>query len=68
MRRENIVYLGDLVTRSEAQLLRVQNFGRKSLNEIKTVLAGLGLSLGTTIPDWPPNDIEALAKQFSDDQ
>lgn len=66
MKNENIVYIGDLVTHSEAKLLRVPNFGRKSLNEIKAMLAGLGLSLSMDVPDWPPDDIEMLAKRYGE--
>lgn len=66
MRHENIVYIGDLVTRSEAVLMRVPNFGRKSLNEIKVALATLGLSLGMEVPDWPPEDVESLARRYAD--
>ncbi len=47
-------------------MLRTPNFGRKSLNEIKEVLAGLGLHLGMEVPDWPPEDIEGLAKKYDD--
>lgn len=66
MRHENIVYIGDLVTRSEAELMRVPNFGRKSLNEIKVTLAAMGLSLGMETPDWPPENVEALARRYAD--
>lgn len=66
MRHENIVYIGDLVTRSEAALMRVPNFGRKSLNEIKVALATLGLGLGMEAPEWPPDDVEALARRYAD--
>jgi DNA-directed RNA polymerase alpha subunit len=48
---------------SEAELLRIPNFGRKSLNELKEVLAQVGLDLGLAIPDWPRSDIESLSKQ-----
>lgn len=54
----NIVYLGDLVTRSEADLMGTPNFGRKSLDEIKTVLATWGLKLGMCFPDWPPENMD----------
>jgi DNA-directed RNA polymerase subunit alpha len=47
-------------------MLRTPNFGRKSLNEIKEVLAGLGLHLGMEVQNWPPEDIEALAKKHED--
>ena len=52
LRSENIRYIGDLVTRSEAQLLRTPNLGRKSLAEIKNILADQGLSLGLHVEGW----------------
>ncbi|CAI8311054.1 MAG: DNA-directed RNA polymerase subunit alpha [Hyphomonadaceae bacterium] len=66
LKNDNIVYIGDLIQKSEAEMLRTPNFGRKSLNEIKEVLAGMGLHLGMDVPDWPPEDIEALAKKYDD--
>jgi len=66
LKNDNIVYIGDLIQKSEAEMLRTPNFGRKSLNEIKEVLAGLGLHLGMEVPDWPPEDIEGLAKKYDD--
>jgi hypothetical protein len=62
----NIVYIGDLIQKSEGEMLRTPNFGRKSLNEIKEVLAGMGLHLGMDIPGWPPENIEDLAKRFEE--
>ena len=47
-------------------MLRTPNFGRKSLNEIKEVLQQLDLNLGTSVSEWPPDNIEELAKQFED--
>ncbi len=66
LKNDNIVYIGDLIQKSEAEMLRTPNFGRKSLNEIKEVLAGMGLHLGMEVPDWPPDDIEGLAKRYDD--
>ncbi|MEL6385871.1 MAG: DNA-directed RNA polymerase subunit alpha [Pseudomonadota bacterium] len=66
LKNDNIVYIGDLIQKSEAEMLRTPNFGRKSLNEIKEVLAGMGLHLGMDVPDWPPEDIEGLAKRYDD--
>jgi DNA-directed RNA polymerase subunit alpha len=66
LKNDNIVYIGDLIQKSEAEMLRTPNFGRKSLNEIKEVLAGLGLHLGMEVQNWPPDDIEALAKKHED--
>ena len=45
-------------------MLRTPNFGRKSLNEIKEVLASMGLHLGMDVPSWPPENIEDLAKKY----
>ena len=64
LKNDNIVYIGDLVQKSEAEMLRTPNFGRKSLNEIKEVLAQMGLHLGMEIPGWPPENIEDLAKRL----
>ena len=66
LKNDNIVYIGDLVQKSESEMLRTPNFGRKSLNEIKQVLQQMDLGLGTPVPDWPPENIEDLAKQFED--
>lgn len=54
LRNANLLRVGDVVIQSEAELLRVPNFGRKALNEIKEVLSSLGLRLGMDIPGWPP--------------
>ncbi|MDR3485412.1 MAG: DNA-directed RNA polymerase subunit alpha [Bradyrhizobium sp.] len=66
LKNDNIVYIGDLVQKSEAEMLRTPNFGRKSLNEIKEVLAQMGLHLGMEVPGWPPENIDELAKRFED--
>ena len=66
LKNDNIVYIGDLIQKTEAEMLRTPNFGRKSLNEIKEVLTGMGLHLGMEIVDWPPENIEELAKKFED--
>ena len=66
LKNDNIVYIGDLVQKTEAEMLRTPNFGRKSLNEIKEVLAQMGLHLGMEVPGWPPENIEDLAKRFED--
>ncbi|MEM6413551.1 MAG: DNA-directed RNA polymerase subunit alpha [Pseudomonadota bacterium] len=66
LKNDNIVYIGDLIQKTEAEMLRTPNFGRKSLNEIKEVLAGLGLHLGMDVPDWPPDNIEELAKKYDE--
>jgi DNA-directed RNA polymerase subunit alpha len=64
LKNDNIIYIGDLVQKSEPEMLRTPNFGRKSLNEIKEVLASMGLRLGMDIPGWPPENIEDLAKKL----
>jgi DNA-directed RNA polymerase subunit alpha len=66
LKNDNIVYIGDLIQKTEAEMLRTPNFGRKSLNEIKEVLAAMGLHLGMEVPNWPPDNIEELAKRFED--
>ena len=66
LKNDNIVYIGDLVQKSESEMLRTPNFGRKSLNEIKEVLQHMDLGLGISVADWPPENIEELAKKFED--
>ncbi|SOB87492.1 DNA-directed RNA polymerase subunit alpha [Sphingomonas guangdongensis] len=64
LKNDNIIYIGDLVQKTEAEMLRTPNFGRKSLNEIKEVLSSMGLRLGMEIPGWPPENIEEMAKKL----
>ena len=66
LKNDNIVYIGDLVQKTEQEMLRTPNFGRKSLNEIKEVLASMGLGLGLTVTGWPPENIEELAKKVEE--
>ena len=66
LKNDNIIYIGDLVQKTEAEMLRTPNFGRKSLNEIKEVLSQMGLHLGMEIPAWPPENIEDLAKRLEE--
>jgi len=66
LKNDNIVYIGDLIQKTEAEMLRTPNFGRKALNEIKEGLAAMGLHLGMEVPDWPPENIEDLAKRYED--
>ncbi|MDJ0937830.1 MAG: DNA-directed RNA polymerase subunit alpha [Kiloniellales bacterium] len=66
LKNDNIVYIGDLVQKSEAEMLRTPNFGRKSLNEIKEVLSQMGLHLGMEIPTWPPENIEEMVKKLEE--
>jgi len=66
LKNDNIVYIGDLVQKTEPEMLRTPNFGRKSLNEIKEVLSSMSLYLGMEIPNWPPVDIIELSKKLED--
>ena len=66
LKNDNIVYIGDLVQKSEAEMLRTPNFGRKSLNEIKEVLTHMGLTLGMDVAGWPPDNIEELARKVEE--
>ncbi|MBS0960082.1 MULTISPECIES: DNA-directed RNA polymerase subunit alpha [Acetobacter] len=66
LKNDNIIYIGDLVQKSEQEMLRTPNFGRKSLNEIKEVLTSMGLSLGMNVPAWPPENIEDMAKRLDE--
>ncbi len=66
LKNDNIVYIGDLIQKTEGEMLRTPNFGRKSLNEIKEVLAQMGLHLGMEVANWPPENIEDLAKRYED--
>ena len=63
LKNDNIIYIGNLVQKTEAEMLRTPNFGRKSLNEIKEVLAKMGIHLGMETPGWPPENIEELIKR-----
>jgi hypothetical protein len=65
LKNDNIVYIGDLVQKTEAEMLRTPNFGRKSLNEMKEVLAQMGLHLGMEVPGWRPDNIERLAEAYA---
>ncbi len=58
LKAENIYYIGDLIQRSENELLKTPNLGRKSLNEIKEVLASRGLTLGMRLESWPPAGLD----------
>lgn len=66
LKNDNIVYIGDLVQRSEPEMLRTPNFGRKSLNEIREVLKVMGLELGMNVENWPPENIEELVKRIDE--
>jgi len=66
LKNDNIIYIGDLVQKTEPEMLRTPNFGRKSLNEIKEVLSSMSLYLGMEIPNWPPDNIAELSKKLED--
>ena len=66
LKNDNIVYIGDLVQKSENEMMKTPNFGRKSLNEIKEVLQQMGLGLGMEISNWPPENIEELVKRLDE--
>jgi DNA-directed RNA polymerase subunit alpha len=66
LKNDNIIYIGDLVQKTEAEMLKTPNFGRKSLNEIKQILNELNLTLGMIIDDWPPENIEDLSKKLEE--
>ena len=63
LKAENIYYIGDLIQRTETELLKTPNLGRKSLNEIKEVLASRGLAMGMKLEDWPPTKPEKGTKE-----
>ena len=66
LKNDNIIYIGDLVQKTEPEMLRTPNFGRKSLNEIKEVLSNMSLYLGMEIPNWPPDNIAELSKKLEE--
>ena len=66
LKNDNIFYIGDLVQKTEGEMLRTPNFGRKSLDEIKEVLSSMSLSMGMDLPGWPPENIEELSKKYED--
>jgi DNA-directed RNA polymerase, alpha subunit/40 kD subunit len=62
LKAENIYYIGDLIQRTEVELLKTPNLGKKSLTEIKDVLASKGLSLGLRLENWPPASLKGSAE------
>lgn len=62
LKNENIIYVGDLVSRTEGEMLKTANFGRKSLNELKDNLKAMNLSFGMKLANWPPKNIDELLK------
>ena len=67
LKKENIVYVGDLIQKTDVEMLRIADFGRRSLNEVKSVLTSLGLSLGRDVPSWPPRHIGEASEYRKDD-
>ena len=66
LKNDNIIYIGDLVQKTESEMLRTPNFGRKSLNEIKELLSQMSLYLGMEVPNWPPENIAELSKKLEE--
>ncbi len=66
LKNDNIVYIGDLVSKTEGEMLKTPNFGRKSLNEIKEILSSFNLRFGMDVEGWPPENLETLAKKYED--
>ncbi|MBE6454943.1 MAG: DNA-directed RNA polymerase subunit alpha [Alphaproteobacteria bacterium] len=67
LKNDNIIYIGDLVQKTEGEMLRTPNFGRKSLNEIKELLNEMDLHLGMQVEGWPPEDLEVLSATIDSD-
>ena len=63
LQNANIKYIGELVQKTEAEMLKTKNFGRKSLKEIKEILAEMGLSLGMKLDNWPPKTAAARRRR-----
>jgi len=66
LKEANIIYIGDIVRKTEAEMLRTPNFGRKSLNEIKEILSKYSLKFGMTVVGWPPENIQELSTRYED--
>ena len=66
LRNENITYIGDLVIKTESEMLKTPNFGRKSLKEIEEILEHFGLSFGMKIKEWPPENLPELARKYEE--
>jgi hypothetical protein len=65
LRNDNMIHVGDLVSRTEAEMLRLPDFGRKSLNDVKERLGDIGLRLGMDLPEWPPTDFDVATFQMA---
>ena len=68
LKNESIMYIGDLVCKTESQMLKTPNFGRKSLNELKALLSNMGLMFGMKNTGWPPEDLEYVVSKLSSNQ
>ena len=66
LKNDNITYIGDLVVKTEAEMLKTPNFGRKSLNEIKELLSSMNLRFGMEVSAWPPENVEELLKKYEE--
>ena len=66
LKNDEIIYIGDLVQKTESEMLRTPNFGRKSLNEIKEILTSMNLELGMKIEGWPPENIDEIRRKLDD--
>ena len=66
LKNDEIIYIGDLVQKTESEMLRTPNFGRKSLNEIKEILTTMNLELGMKIEGWPPENIDEIRRKLDD--
>ncbi|MDR0319249.1 MAG: DNA-directed RNA polymerase subunit alpha [Rickettsiales bacterium] len=64
LKNDKVNYIGELVQKTENDMLKTPNFGRKSLNEIKAQLEAMGLTFGMDVPGWPPENISELSKKF----
>lgn len=67
LKNENIVYVGDLVTKSESKMMQTPNFGKKSLNEIKQLLENMNLKFGMEVAAWPPANVEELSAKYEEE-
>ncbi len=66
LKNDNIIYIGDLVVKTEGEMLKTPNFGRKSLNEIKELLSSMNLRFGMEVAGWPPENIEEIIKKYEE--
>jgi DNA-directed RNA polymerase subunit alpha len=64
LKNDNIVYIGDLVVRTESKMLQTPNFGKKSLTELREVLSSMNLRFGMEVTTWPPKNLQELIKKY----